>query len=303
MNQYAIGLSRRVTPTAVAPDTNIRTNRNATQATRRARSHFTTQFIAVHNVCFPPIADTRSARLDHSMRPKLQAIEYSADGLALTGYLAEPEGTRCAPGVVVAHESIGINEHVRGRTQSLARLGYVAFALDLYGAADLSLDAAKEKSAELMRTPGILQTRAHAGLEVLAAHARVDPDRLAAIGYCQGGATVLELARTDARLLAVVGFHPGFHRPAGSVDGDITAKVLMMSGDADPVVSEDDRRVFVEEMRDANADWQLHVFGGVGHSYTNPKIDKYGFPGFAYDAVADQRSWLLMKSLLSEVFA
>jgi dienelactone hydrolase len=101
--------------------------------------------------------------------------------------------------------------------------------------------------------------------------------RLAAIGFCQGGSTVLELARSGAPLLAVIGFHPGFHRPAGSVDARIKAKVLMMSGDADPVVSAEDRSAFIDEMRSIGADWQLHLFGGVGHSYTNTKIGEYGF--------------------------
>jgi dienelactone hydrolase len=237
------------------------------------------------------------------MARRLKAIEYSSDGVALTGYLAEPEGTGQAPGVIVVHESIGMNAHVKSRADSLAALGYMAFALDLYGSVDLSLDAVRQKSAEVLHTPGLLQKRARAGLDVLADQPRVDPDRIAAIGFCLGGLTVLELARTDARLTAVVGFHPGFQRPAGSVDRPITAKVLMMTGDADPVVSEDERQAFMQQMREANADWQLHLFGGVGHSYTNAKIDEYGFPGFAYDAAADRRSWQLMQSLLAEVFA
>ena len=233
----------------------------------------------------------------------LKRIEYSADGVALTGYLAAPDGTGQVPGVIIAHEAMGMNEHVKGRAEALAALGYMAFAIDLYGAADLSLEEAREKSAELMRTPGLLKQRAGAGFATFAALPRVATNRLAAIGFCQGGSTVLELARTGVPLLAVVGFHPGYHRPAGSVDRPISAKVLMMSGDADPVVSEEDRSAFIREMRDSKADWQLHLFGGVGHSYTNPRVDAYGFPGFAYDMLADRRSWQLMQSLLAEVFA
>lgn len=231
-----------------------------------------------------------------------RAIEYSIDGVALTGYLVEPEGHGQAPGVIVAHEAMGMNEHVKARAEALAALGYVAFAIDLYGEAGLSLEEARDKSEELMRTPGLLQRRALAGLDALITQPRVNRNRLAAIGFCQGGSTVLELARTDAPLRAVVGFHPGFHRPAGSVDRPITAKVLMMSGDADPVVSADDRATFMKEMRAANADLQLHLFGGVGHSFTNVKIDEYGFPGFAYNEAADRRSWQLMQCLLAEVF-
>lgn len=236
------------------------------------------------------------------MPPLARDVEYSIDGVALTGYLVEPEGDFKAPGVIVAHEAMGMNEHVKARAEALAALGYVAFAIDLYGEASLSLDQARHKSEEIMRTPGLLRRRARAGFDTFIAQPRVDLDHLAAIGFCQGGSTVLELARTDAPLRAVIGFHPGFHRPAGSVDRPISAKVLIMSGDADPVVSEDDRAPFVKEMRKANADWQLHVFGGVGHSFTNVKIDEYGFPGFAYNEAADRRSWQLMQCLLAEVF-
>ena len=232
----------------------------------------------------------------------LRPIQYSAEGVTLTGYLAEPDGTDRVPGVLIAHEAMGIGAHVKGRAEALAELGYAAFAIDLYGAADLPLDEARVRSAELMRTPGLLRSRARAGLDALLQVPRVDPRRIAAIGFCQGGSTVLELARTGAPLLAVVGFHPGFQRPAGSVDSAIGAKVLMICGDADPVVSEEDRAGFVKEMREAKADWQLHLLGGVGHSFTNKAIDDYGFAGFAYDEAADRRSWQLMRSLLAEVF-
>jgi dienelactone hydrolase len=233
----------------------------------------------------------------------LRAVEYSSGDVRLTGYLAEPEGTRKAPGLLVAHEAIGMNDHVKDRARQLAERGYLAFAIDLYGAESLSLEEARPRSAELLQTPGLLLKRARAGLDMLMAQPRVDTRRLAAIGFCQGGSTILELARNRAPLLAAIGFHPGFQRPPGSPTNPIAAKVLMMSGDVDPVVSEEDRSRFVEEMRHANADWQLHVFGGVGHSFTNPGIGEYGFPGFAYDPVADARSWRMMLSLLEEVFA
>jgi dienelactone hydrolase len=236
------------------------------------------------------------------MSPTQRPVEYSADGIALTGYFAEPEGAGDAPGILIAHEAMGVNDHVRNRALRLAELGYAAFAMDLYGEADLDLESARLKSAELMRTPGLLLRRARAGLDTFAGLPRVDGKRLAAIGFCQGGSTLLELARSGAPLLAVVGFHPGFHRPPDSKDGAFAGKVLMMCGDADSVVSADDRAGFMDEMRRSGADWRLHLFGGVGHSFTNPGIDEYGFPGFAYDAAADRRSWDMMKSLLAEVF-
>lgn len=232
----------------------------------------------------------------------LQAIDYEAGGVRLTGYLADGSCGPRAPGVLIAHEAIGINAHVKARAERLAEHGYMAFALDLYGSANLDVSEAQALSAEVMRTPGLLLGRARAGLNVLANLASVDPSRIAAIGFCQGGSAVLELARSSAPLRAVIGFHPGFHRPAGSVDGPIAAKVLMISGDADPVISEEDRAGFIAEIRKAEADWQLHLLGGVGHSFTNPDIDAYGYAGFNYDEVADRRSWQLMLDLLSEVF-
>jgi dienelactone hydrolase len=236
------------------------------------------------------------------MSSALIAVNYSAEGQALTGYLAEPAGVSTAAAVLVAHEAVGINDHIKDRAGRLAALGYTAFAIDLYGTSDLPSNEARLKSAELMSTPGLLLTRAAAGLKTFLDMPRVDVNRLAAIGFCQGGSTILELARTGAPLKAVVGFHPGYHRPTGSRDGPIAARVLMLSGDEDPVVSAEDKAAFADEMRRAKADWQLHLFGGVGHSFTNKRIDEYGLPGFAYDAAADRRSWQMMQSLLTEVF-
>ena len=193
-----------------------------------------------------------------------------------------------------------MGDHVQSRARALADLGFVAFALDMYGVAGLPLDEARVLHAELMSTPGLMYRRARAALEVLAGQPMVDPGRLAAIGFCQGGITSLELARGGAPIRCAVGFHPGLKRPAGSPDGAIGAKVLMMIGDADPVVPAEDRRQFAADMDAAGADWQLHLFGGVGHSYTNKAVDALGFPGFAYDERADRRSWAMMRTLFDE---
>ena len=234
--------------------------------------------------------------LDMALRP----IRYDAGGLTMTGYLADGSGGRRAPGILIAHEAPGMSEHVQVRAAALADLGYVAFALDMYGAAGFPLEEAMGRHAELMSTPGLIYSRARAALDLLASQPGVDPSRLAAIGYCQGGVTSLELARGGAPIRCAVGFHPGLKRPAGSPDRPIAAKVLMMIGDADPVVPPEDRRQFGIDMDAAGADWQLHVFGGVGHSFTNRAVDALGFPGFAYDAVADRRSWAMMRALLDE---
>jgi dienelactone hydrolase len=228
----------------------------------------------------------------------LSAIDYDADGVQMRGYFARAAGAS-APGVLVAHEAPGVSDQVKERAEALADLGYSAFALDLYGQ-PYSVEEMMERHETMMAAPGRLLRRARAALDVLARQPGVDPARLGAIGYCQGGITALELARAGAPIRCAVGFHPGLLRPAGSPDGPITAKVLMLVGEADPVVPPEDRAAFAEEMRAKGADWQLHVFGGVGHSFTNPAVDELQRPGFAFDATADRRAWSMMVSLLEE---
>lgn len=230
----------------------------------------------------------------------LSPIDYHTDNLRVTGYLADGSKGRRAPGILVAHESLGITARVKERALALAEQGYVAFALDLFGKQDFDLEEARRQTAPCFETPGLLYARAAAGLEILASQANVDTARLAAIGFCLGGVTVLELARHGAPIKCAIGFHPGLKRPAGSPDGAIAAKILMMIGDLDPIVPHEDRIAFGQSMDASGADWQLHVFGGVGHSYTNPEVDVHGLPGFRYDARADRRSWQMALAMLRE---
>lgn len=233
---------------------------------------------------------------------KLQPIRYEADGLTLTGYLADGSGGRAAPGILVAHEGGGVSDHVKRKAERLAERGYVAFALDMYGRTATTPEEAKPLFQGVMADGEALRRRALAGLDTLRTSPNADPNRLGAIGFCFGGIVALELARAGAPIRCAIGFHPSFKRPSPSPDGPISARVLMMIGDADPIVPEEDRAAFTAEMKAAGADWQLHVFGGVGHSFTNPAIDALGFPGFAYDAIADRRSWTTMLNMLEEIF-
>jgi dienelactone hydrolase len=152
-----------------------------------------------------------------------------------------------------------------------------------------------------MSDAAVLRRRAGTALDLLAGHSHCDSSRLAAIGFCLGGIVALELAREGAPLRCAIGFHPGLMRPSGSTTGAIDAKILMMIGEDDPVVPLEDRTSFVKEMKKSGADWQLHVFGGVGHSFTNPDIDALGFPGFNYNERANKRFWNLMLALFDEV--
>jgi dienelactone hydrolase len=232
---------------------------------------------------------------------KQRDLVYRAGDVTLTGVLVDGSRGAPAPGVLVAHEAPGRDERIVMWAHELASAGMVALALDLYGA-PFSLADATSRHEQMMQTPGLMLARASAALDALAAQPNVDPRRLAAIGFCQGGIVATELARAGAPIVCAIGFHPGLTRPAGSPDGPITAKVLMMVGDRDPVSPPAHRTAFAAEMEQKGADWQLHVFGGVGHTYTNPGVDSLGVPGFAYDARAERRAWALAMSLLDEVF-
>ena len=231
----------------------------------------------------------------------LRAISYDGGGAILTGYLADGSGGRPAPGVLVAHEGGGLARHTKERAERLAGLGYVAFALDYYGEEAPELARAMELGAALRADRPRFRARIAAGFEMLLQQPNVDLERLAAIGFCMGGAAVIDLARTGAPLKAVVGFHSGFVPGTAEENAAIVGKLLLCHGADDPVVGAAPRDAFLQEMQAAGVDWQLHLYGGVGHSFTNPDIDGLGLGGFAYDSTADRRAWAAMLGLFDEV--
>jgi dienelactone hydrolase len=233
---------------------------------------------------------------------KLVEQSYEVDGLRLTGFLADGARSTSAPGILVAHEAPGVTIHVKDRVAMLAERGYIAFALDMYGHVDLSFEESQKQARFLMSDAALMRRRARAALDVLAAHERCDSSRLGVIGFCLGGVVALELARDRAPIRCAVGFHPGFKRPSGSTTGAIDAKILLMIGEDDPIVPAEDRVALVNEMKEAGADWQLLVFGGVGHSYTNRNVDALRYPGFSYNKRADNRAWNMMLALFDETF-
>jgi dienelactone hydrolase len=231
-------------------------------------------------------------------------IEYEGLGVAMVGYLAVDDelGGHDRPGVLLMHEGSGQDDNVRSRADRLAGLGYVAFALDYFGGGSQHpLSFAQARLGELFEDLAATRQLALAGYDILTAQPGVDRDRIAGIGFCFGGVMALELARSGVPLRAVVGFHPGFAVVSPSESAGITASVLMICGAEDPVVGDEDRRRFENEMRTADVpDWRLEVYGGVGHSFTNPDISSRGLPGFAYDERADRRSWSAMLALFHE---
>jgi len=234
---------------------------------------------------------------------KTETIEYQDGDEMLKGYLVYDdaiEGKR--PGVLVVHEWWGLNEYAKQRAEMIAELGYIAFAPDMYGDAKVT-DHAPDANAWMEQIAGNVdawRTRALAGLDVLKQQEQVDTDKLAAIGYCFGGATVMQLAYAGADLDGVVSFHGSL--PPAPDGASVKPAVLAAHGYADGFVPKERVAAFKESLEQAGADWQFVVYGGARHAFTNPNAGDYGIDNLQYDADADRRSWALMQGFLTEVF-
>ena len=210
-----------------------------------------------------------------------ELLTYQADGLTLQSRLFVPPGGGRRPGVLVFPEAFGLGEHAIGRAERLAGMGYVALASDLHGDGLLvdGLEEAIGMLQPLFADPSRTRARAGAGLAALAARPEVDAGRIAAIGFCFGGTMALELARSGAEIKAVVGFHSGLGTAAPKTDAKaIKAKVLVCIGADDPFIPPEQRAGFEAEMRDGGVDWQMHLYGGTVHSFTNPEAAKRNKP-------------------------
>ncbi len=236
---------------------------------------------------------------------RTQVMEYKMGDAVLEGYLAYDDASKeKRPGVLVVHEWWGINDYIRGRAQQLAQMGYVAFAPDIYGKGKRATDAdAAGKLARIYWSDRkLLRARANAGLDMLLKNQYTDSARVAAIGYCFGGTTVLELARSGAAVAGVVSFHGTLDTPDPNDAKNIKAKVLVLTGADDPNVPPNQIMAFADEMRKAGVDWQLVMYGGAVHSFTNPQSGNDPSKGVAYNEKADKRSWQAMKDFFGEIF-
>ncbi len=233
-------------------------------------------------------------------------VAYEADGLAMRGQLFTPPTAGAAPGVLVFPEIFGIGEHVVDVARRLADMGYAALACDLHGEGRLvqDMEAVMEVGRALRADPLRIRARTQPAWQALASHAGVDAGRIAAIGFCFGGTMALELARGGADLRAVVGFHSGLATLLPEDAKNIKGRVLVCIGADDPGIPAEQRAAFETEMRDGKVAWEMHLYGGVVHSFTNPDADKMGRPEFLrYDARADRLSWNAMRELFAEVLA
>lgn len=234
-----------------------------------------------------------------------ETVEYKDGDTTLEGFIAYDDALKGArPGVLVVHQWKGLTDYEKKRAEMLAQLGYVAFAVDIYGKGvrPKTTEEAGAQAGKFKKDRDLLRARVRAGLDALRKQPQVDPKRIAAIGYCFGGTTVLELARSGADIAGVVSFHGGLDSPKPEDGKNIKCKLLALHGADDPFVPAKDLAAFEDEMRNAGVDWQLIKYGGAVHSFTDWDAGALNLKGAAYNEKADKRSWEHMKLFFNEVF-
>jgi len=250
------------------------------------------------------------AALSASAKIVTRTVAYEHAGAKLEGYLAYDDSRTAQaklPGVLVVHEWWGLNGYARSRAEQLAGLGYVAFALDMYGAGVNTLDPKKagELAGQFYGKP-LMAERAQAGLDQLLKTGLVDPVRVAAIGYCFGGSTVQALAFSGAPLAGIVSFHGGLIPVPAEAAAKTRAKILVCHGAVDPFVSRAEVEAFAKAMNDGKFDYQFISYAGAIHAFTNPAADQVAaqsaLKGIGYNAAADHRSWAHMRAFFAEIF-
>lgn len=234
-----------------------------------------------------------------------QTIDYrDNNAVLLQAYMAYEDSTQQKrPVVLIAHAWWGRDNFVEEKARHLSELGYIGFAMDVYGKGIFGdgPETNQKLMQPLMENREILLQRLTAGLNTVKQVEVADKKRIAAIGYCFGGLCVLDLARSGADLKGVVSFH-GLLQPSNEVPAkNVKAKVLAFHGRDDPMVPTDDVLKFEKEMTDANVDWQLHVFGGTMHAFTNPEANDFKM-GTVYNPQSEKRSWLEAVRFFEEIF-
>lgn len=235
---------------------------------------------------------------------KTRTLEYKDGDATLKGYVAWDDSIKqVRPGVLVVPEWWGVNEYVKNRARQLAELGYVAIVADIYGDGFTTSDAnvAGEKAGEA-KNNNLLRTRGKLALEQLKKNENVDPTNVAAIGYCFGGGTVLEMARDGQDLKGVVSFHGALDTKQPARQGAVKPRVLVLHGDADPLVPPAQVEALEQEMKSAGASATVIRYPGAKHSFTNPDADKVGMEAVGYQQAADEKSWADMKAFFAEIF-
>ncbi len=235
---------------------------------------------------------------------KTEKHEYRDGDTLLEGYIAwDPQNQKKSPMILVAHDWSGLNDFACGKADKLAELGYVGFAIDMFGKGKLG-KTKEEKSAliePLMQDRYVLRQRILAAFETAKTLPMVDPQQIGAIGFCFGGLCVLDLARSGADVKGVVSFHGLLNAPENATQQRITAKILALHGFDDPMVTPETVMRFGEEMTETEANWELNMYGHTMHAFTNPQANDPDF-GTVYNKQADARSWIAMREFFKEVF-
>lgn len=259
--------------------------------------HPTLIAVMIAMLCTPAMAAVQTKQVD-----------YRAGDTVMKGYIAYDdalEGRR--PGILVVHEWWGHNAYARKRADMLAELGYTALAVDMYGDGKTARhpDDAGKFSGELRQNMPLAAARFTAAMELLQQEPSVDPQKIAAIGYCFGGGVVLEMARAGVDLDGVVSFHGSLAPAVPAKSGTVKAKILVLNGADDPFVSAGEIDAFKKEMDSAGVDYTFINYPGAVHSFTNPDADVFGrefnLP-LAYNQEADKKSWQAMRNFLMDIF-
>lgn len=236
---------------------------------------------------------------------KLETVEYKDGDTVCEGAIAYDDATNTPrPGVLLVHDWMGAGDYAKSRAKQVAALGYVCFVADIYGKGVRPANAG-EASAEAGKYKGnrpLLRQRVNAALAELKKSPLVVKSKTCAMGYCFGGTTVLELARSGAEVAGVISFHGGLDSPTPADGKNIKGKVLVLHGADDPFVKPAEIAAFQEEMRGNKVDWQMVWYGDAVHSFTNPNAGTDKSKGAAYQEAADKRSWEAMKDFYAEVF-
>jgi len=252
-----------------------------------------------------------TAAIAASAKIVTRPVAYEHAGVKLQGFLAYDDTKTAAgkiPGVLVVPEWWGLNDYAKGRAQQLAQLGYVAFALDMYGAGFATEDPKKagELAGQFYGKP-LMAERAQAGLDQLLKTGLVDPSRVAAIGYCFGGAVCQALAYTGAPLAGIVSFHGSLVPASAEAAAKTKARILICQGAMDPFLTKAQLDAFIKSMNDGKFDYQYISYAGAVHAFTNRDADRIrvekGLNGIGYNEAADRRSWIHMRDFFNEIFA
>ena len=234
-----------------------------------------------------------------------EAVVYKEAGEEYTGYIRYDNAIKGKrPGILVVHEWWGLDDYPKKRAEMLAKLGYVAFAVDMYGTGKVTdkADQAKAWMTEATTDVEWWRERAMAGIRQLKKHKLVDKDKIAAIGYCFGGGTVIQLAYGGTDIKGIVSFHGSLPIADESSFGKIKTRMLIAHGNADPFIPREVVTKFQDTLDKAGANWDMITYGNVRHSFTNKKSDSRGMDALKYDKHADEHSWKAMQVFFDEIF-